>query len=349
MNSLLGEALGQIPGYAELAVAKTAMDQWRYPIEAEPDDLDGYLLDAALRADAEPPADLVDRVHQRMFMAGAHQEARALIQTGKANLQSRLDHIVGADPDPALRFLAGKLATLVATVAKATKAKPNSSPHASNPSRAAWLQISEAVGQYDAIRAAQLEVVIASPGPDWVLERRQKQEWLLRVGLVADHFDNDRWWIDRRAEAAGAHLAHEITGESYWAFTDREPIPLGGRLASRWPASGLGIQTTGDPEAILADRLNWLLPEQLPAWASPVVARSWWPTEDRVEYLSWLCTNAHPWVPTHQQMLEVDQAALAAVGARTSRLRSPSAQELSRAAQALVEHRRITGSVDAKG
>lgn len=353
MTDLTTEALSQIPGYAEAATAKATIERWGYPADAPQDDLTGYLIDAAAKGEGMP-TDLVERVARRHVMPGALNETRAILGQVKVTLQNQIDVLVGDCPDPALSHLAQRLAKLVATVKRASKTLPGTvtaeaALTAGGSILDAWHTITGAEQEYDAIRRAQHAVIGRVPGPAWVTEKRDRRPWMLRTGLLADHLDSERWWVDRRIEAAGARLSREITGEEYWAFTNHEPIPLGTtKTSTQWPNSGValagrtGIAAHDQSSQAVQDRQDWLLPTTLLPWPSTIEADSWWPTADHIGYLRWICEQARPWVPTHQRMIDADETALAATDTPTSRSSSLDLDRLAQAAAALAQHRKIT-------
>ena len=163
-------ALAAIPGYTDAMTVKRTMDAWPPPTIVE-DDPAGAIWDAARRGEPTPPADLAERLaRQRAVEVGAN-DAWGLIRAAREQAAAALDETVRANPDPALTYLADRLAEVLAAVREADAALPaavtaETAARSGGKVLTAWQQLTAAADDYDAIRAAQWQVLSAATRPE---------------------------------------------------------------------------------------------------------------------------------------------------------------------------------------
>ena len=317
----IAAALAAIPGYTDALTTSRTLAAWPPPTIVE-DDPAGAVWDAARRGEPTAPADLAERLARANLTLVGTNEAWSMIRAARGQAAAALDETVRANPDPALGYLADRLAEVLAAVREADVALPagitaETAVRSGGKVLAAWQQLTAATDDYDEIRAVQWQVIGATARPAGVGDRREHRAWLLRSGSLADAIDHDPWWIDRRVTAARARLVTGSDGTQNWegvdhreqvAVTDPDPTVADWLSQAAHPE----LHTLASRDAASDWRRLWLLACRPPAWPSPVAAGSWWPTDDRVNYLRWITTHAQPWVPTHAHLTAADTAALTA-------------------------------------
>ncbi len=324
--TITDDALDQIPGYTEAARISATLNRWApEDLELSAFDPIDELMTAAASGAGRAPAGFVERVGLHRLANEAANDAFHHLRNAKSQASERKAEIVRSNPDPALKFLAGQLAKLVTTVNTASRklgshTTVEAALRAGGAAYTAWETLTQAVTDYNQIRRAQQHIVLQITPPDWATERSLRGHWFRRTGLLADHLDSERWWIEHRIQAAGATLQREVTGEPYWWFGAKSdktrPVGPSTTTVKAWPAAANSLTYPGHADAATAmqaaqaARIDWLLPDQLPRWGE--AKSDWWPTDDHLGYLRWICANAQPWVPTHKQMVEADVTALAA-------------------------------------
>ena len=316
------------------------------------DDVAGALWAAAARGEPTPPADLAERLARANLTLVGTNEAWSMIRAARTQAAAELDETVRANPDPALTYLADRLAEVLAVVREADAALPaavtaETAARSGGTVLEAWQQLTAEADDYDAIRAVQWQVIGATTRPKGVGDRHAHRAWLLRSGLLSDAIDADAFWIDRRVIAARARLVTDTVGTQNWegvdhreqvAVTDPDPT------VADWlnQATHGELHTLASREAASDRRRLWLLACRPPAWPSPVAAGSWWPTDDRVNYLRWITAHARPWVPTHAHLLAADAAALTATAPPPGGPRTVlTADQLDAGNAALTAYRRV--------
>lgn len=347
----IAAALAAIPGYTDALATKRTLDAWPLPTIVE-DDPAGALWDAARRGEPTAPADLAERLARQALALQGANAAWSLIRSAREQAAAALDETVRANPDPALTYLADRLAEVLAAVREADAALPpavtaETAARSGGNVLAAWQQLAAAADDYDAIRAVQWQILGATTRPEGVGDRREHRAWLLRSGLLSDAIDADAFWVDRRVIAARARLVTDTDGTQNWETADhREQVAV--TDADPTVADWLNQAThpdlrTLDDRGEATDRLAaWLLACRPTPWRSAVDAGSWWPTDDRAQYLRWITAHARPWVPTHAQLTAADAAALTATAPPPGGPRTVlTADQLIAANAALTAYRRV--------
>jgi len=175
MTDELTAAYQQIPGYAELAAAVAKARGWRpalvTPLAAQRAEVERVV--AALESGEDVPADVGRPVADALTAAANGGKAAEVMAGVREMLGQRLEYLVAANADRALKHLAGRIGTVLDQVAEAAPhltgvRTADDAVRAGGKAAEAFGTVRRLLDSYSAIRSAQRKVTKAgwpSEGP----------------------------------------------------------------------------------------------------------------------------------------------------------------------------------------
>lgn len=284
-NLLLNQILAEIsPEYVEAAAVEATLGRWQTnPLLLKIPETIDLVWEAALNSQ-EPTEDFIAGIgHNQAALAGWNHW-RTAVAAARQTASTKQADIIGRETDQILARLAAMLTGLISRVrelepqlggARSAEAAIRGGRGATD----AWAQLSDSTAEYDAIRAAQRDLLILIPHG---LDRAAIHELntaRLAAGQFRDHIQVEPYWCQRRK-------------------------------ALRSGLTKLGHYATNAPEG--PKLIEWANRPVQPLSGSCVQSHSWWPTSDHGAALLEIVTQTNPWIPGVAEMLDAADLATTA-------------------------------------
>ncbi|WP_369044969.1 hypothetical protein [Sinomonas sp. P10A9] len=269
-TQIYDEAYSRIPGYDAATRDTATASAWMTELSAPPSALQVDTA-AELRAAADAgkpfPRDLPARVREAQAAATDHFTALTMVREFAADAKARQQAALASGADHGLAYLRGELESLVTEVrgaARSLRSLPTDPLDvATDPTADRRLrEAADLVERYSAIRDVQRTLIRTASSSTRATDNGTRM--YLTAGQVADFLDADQYWIQRR------------------------------RDNGRWPSD---LRTLSPEQEALRE---WLTRSVTPMidgeeWRASLPSGT---LAEKAEALARICTHAHPWMPS---------------------------------------------------